>query len=84
MPAITMTSERTGHWTKMRRSLGRFSGSGISRHTRFSADFITIMSGFRFSVHTGFRRRGQIRGAIKIVRLRSTYGKFHCGAAGSN
>src|SRR6266480_3145624 len=28
-----------------------FIGSGISRHRRFSADFITIMSGFRFSVH---------------------------------
>ena len=53
MPAITMTSERTGHWTKMRQPFVPFSGSGISRHTRFSADFITIMSGFRFSLHTG-------------------------------
>ena len=48
-----MTSERTGHSIKMRRSLVRFSGSDLSIHTRSSAGFITIMSGFRFSVRTG-------------------------------
>ena len=31
---ITMTSERTGHWIKMRRSLAPFSGSDLSIHTR--------------------------------------------------
>ena len=48
MRAITMKSERTGRWTKMRRPIALFSGSGTSSHTRFSADFITITSGFRF------------------------------------
>jgi hypothetical protein len=51
--AITMTSGRTGHWIKMRRSLAPFSGSESSIHTRSWADFITTTSGFRFSVHTG-------------------------------
>src|SRR6266705_2544196 len=37
----------------MRRSLGRFSGPETSIHARSLADFITIMCGFRFSVHTG-------------------------------
>src|SRR5664280_1237343 len=32
MLAITMTSGRTGHWTKMRRSLAPFSGSESSIH----------------------------------------------------
>jgi hypothetical protein len=36
----------------MRRSRARFSGSHLSIHTRSLADFITIMCGFRFSVHT--------------------------------
>ena len=31
---VTMTSERTGHWIKMRRSLAPFSGSDLSIHTR--------------------------------------------------
>ena len=48
-----MTSGRTGHWIKMRRSRAPFSGSDLSIHTRSLADFITIMCGFRFSVHTG-------------------------------
>jgi hypothetical protein len=52
MPAITMTSERTGHWTKMRRPFVPFSGSGTSRHKRSSVGFITATFGFRFSVHT--------------------------------
>jgi hypothetical protein len=37
---------------KMHRPLVPFSGSGTSRHARSLADFITTMSGFRFSVHT--------------------------------
>ena len=53
MLLITTRSERTGRWTKMLRSLARFSGSEQLIHTGSSADFITIMSGFRFSVHTG-------------------------------
>ena len=41
MLAITTTSERTGHWIKMRRSLARFSGPESLVHTRSLADFIT-------------------------------------------
>ena len=51
-PSITMTSERTGHWTKMRRPFVLFSGSGQSRHRLSSAGFITATFGLRFSVHT--------------------------------
>jgi transcriptional regulator with XRE-family HTH domain len=50
--AITTTSERTGHWIRMRRSLARFSGPEASNPTPSLADFITITFGFRFSVHT--------------------------------
>ena len=46
------TSERTGHWTKMRRPFALFSGSGQSRHTRSSAGFITATFGLRLSVQT--------------------------------
>jgi hypothetical protein len=53
MLVTTTTSERIGHWTKMRRSLARFSGLESSVHRRYSADFIITTSGFRFSVHTG-------------------------------
>jgi hypothetical protein len=41
----------------MRRSRASFSGSDLSIHTRSLADFITIMCGFRFSVHTHFLHR---------------------------
>jgi hypothetical protein len=54
MPAITTRSEHTGHCIKMRRSLARFSRPEASNQTLFLVDFITIMSGFRFSVHTGW------------------------------
>ena len=50
--AIIMISERTGPWTKMLRSLAQFSGPEASVHTQSLADFITITSGFKFSVHT--------------------------------
>ena len=50
MLAITTTSERTGHWIKMRRSLAPFTAPESLVHTRSLADFITTMSGFRFSV----------------------------------
>src|SRR3974390_1955007 len=52
MPAITMTSERTGHCTKMGRPFVPFNGSATSRHKRSSVGFITATLGFRFSVHT--------------------------------
>jgi hypothetical protein len=50
--AITTTSERIGHWTKMRRSLVRFSGPDASNRSPSSADSITTMRAFEFSVHT--------------------------------
>ena len=52
MLSITTRSEHTGRWTKMLRSLARFSGSEPLIHTRSSAAFITITSGVRFLVHT--------------------------------
>src|SRR6476660_9601159 len=53
----TITSERIDHWTKMRRSLAKFSESEASNHTPSSADFTTTMPELKFSVHTdGFRK----------------------------
>ena len=49
--AALLTSERIGHWTKMRRSLVPFTGPESLVHTRSLADFITTTSGCRFSVH---------------------------------
>ncbi|MGC1916610.1 MAG: hypothetical protein WA710_15660, partial [Pseudolabrys sp.] len=51
--ATTTTSERIDHWTKMRRSLAKFSESEASNHTPSSADFMTITPVFKFSAHTG-------------------------------
>src|ERR1700687_2190374 len=44
--------------TRIRRSLARFSGLESLTHTRYSADFITTMSAFEFSVHTGLHLCG--------------------------
>jgi hypothetical protein len=52
MLAITTTSERTGHWIKMRRPRAPFNEPESYVHTRSWAGFITTMCGFRFSVHT--------------------------------
>ena len=49
---ITTTSERTGHWIKMRRSRAQFREPELLGHTRSLAVFITTTSGFKFSVHT--------------------------------
>jgi hypothetical protein len=40
-PCCTITSERIGHWTKMRRQLVRFNGPDASNRSPFSADSIT-------------------------------------------
>src|SRR5258708_23935129 len=48
----TMTSGRTGHWTKMHQSLVKFSESEASNHTPSLADFTTTTPGLKFSVHT--------------------------------
>src|SRR5665648_51862 len=53
MLVTTTTSEHIGHWIRMRRPLARFSGLESSFRARYSADFIIITSGFRFSIHTG-------------------------------
>jgi hypothetical protein len=57
---ITMTSERIGHRTKMRRHFVPFSGSETLSHTRSSTGFISTMFEFRFSVHTGVHLRSRI------------------------
>jgi hypothetical protein len=67
MLAITTTSERTGHWTKMRRSLARFSGPELLVHTPSLADFITTTSEFRFSVHTGVQNDSAPCRALQIA-----------------
>ena len=54
--AITMRSERLGHWIKMRRSLAQFSGPEASNPIPYLADFITTTCGIRFSVHTSITR----------------------------
>src|SRR5262245_9184748 len=48
----TILRERTGHWTRMRRSLARFSKSDASCRTPWLAGCITNTSGFRFSART--------------------------------
>src|SRR4029434_8586274 len=52
---LQSTSERIGHWIKMRRSIARFSGSDLSIRTRSWADFTITTFAFRFLVHTGNR-----------------------------
>jgi hypothetical protein len=54
MPLTTIPSERIGHCTRMRRFFVRFNRSESFVHTRSSAGFTIITSGFEFSVHTGF------------------------------
>jgi hypothetical protein len=44
----TIWLERTGHWTRMRRSLARFSGSDASYRMSWLAGCITNTPGFRF------------------------------------
>ena len=51
-PRCTTTSERIGHWRKIRLSLVRFSGPDASNRIPSSADSITTMPGFKFSVRT--------------------------------
>jgi hypothetical protein len=57
MLAITTTSEGTGRWIKMRRSLAPFSKPEPLAHAQSLADFITTTSTLRFSVHTGLSVR---------------------------
>src|SRR5215467_2922315 len=52
MPSITTRSGRTGRWTKMHPPIAPLSGSETLRHMLSWAACITIMYGFRFSVHT--------------------------------
>jgi transposase InsO family protein len=47
------TARITGHWTRMRRSHARFSGSDASCRMSWLAGCITNMPGFRFSARTG-------------------------------
>jgi hypothetical protein len=52
MPITTIPSERIGRCTRMRRFFVRFNRSESFAHTRSSAGFTIITSGFEFSVHT--------------------------------
>src|SRR5713226_10011073 len=52
MLLTTTPSERIGRCTRMRRFLVRSNGPESFVHTRYSADFTIITSGFEFSVHT--------------------------------
>ena len=52
MPLTTTPSERIGRCTRMRRFFVRSSRSESFVHTRSSAGFTIITSGFEFSVHT--------------------------------
>jgi putative SOS response-associated peptidase YedK len=47
-----MASERVDHWTRMRRSLAKFSEAEASNHTPSLADFTIITPVSKFSVHT--------------------------------
>jgi hypothetical protein len=50
--ATTTTSERIGHWTKIRLSLVRFSGPDASKSYPVLGGFHHTMPEFEFSVHT--------------------------------
>jgi hypothetical protein len=52
MRIITTASERIDPWTRMRRSSARFSQPVSSVHAPSWADFTTITSVLKFSVHT--------------------------------
>jgi hypothetical protein len=52
--AITNDIRSTGHWTKMHRSLVKFSESEASNHTPSAADFTTTTPELKCSVHTGW------------------------------
>jgi transposase InsO family protein len=52
MLAITTTFEHIDHWTKMHRSLVKFSESEASKHTPSWAGFTTTTPAHKFSVHT--------------------------------
>src|SRR5712664_4106202 len=74
MLAITTTLEHTGHWTKMRQSLARFSGPESSPQTRSLADFIATTSGFRFSVHTTpLNGPESLIGPARVTEARSSH-----------
>src|ERR1700737_2347696 len=51
----TIASERIDHWTRMSRSLAKFSESEASNHTPYLADFTTTTPAHKFSVHTAAR-----------------------------
>src|SRR3981081_84096 len=60
----TMTSGRTGHWTKMHQSLVKFSESEASNHAPSLADFTTTTPELKFSVLTA-RFHGSSRREIQ-------------------
>ena len=63
-PALT---EAGAYILKMPQRFARFSGSGSSHHPRSLVGFITITSGFRFSIHTACKY--PIRLQIAVSKL---------------
>jgi transposase InsO family protein len=91
-PTITIASERIDHWTRMLRSLAKFSESEASNHAPSLADFITTMVGFNvFGTHrchlmtvSGFTSARALRtvGASRYSPQRSG-GLWHRGSVSS-
>ena len=65
----TMTSGRTGHWTKMHQSLVKFSESEASNHTPSLADFTTTTPELKFSVHTALLTERRLLKNCGLSRL---------------
>jgi hypothetical protein len=74
--AITMTSGRTGHWTKMHQSLVKFSESEASNHTPSLADFTTTTPELKFSVHTRRSTRRSLRAQLRVGHLHRRHRHF--------
>ena len=64
----------------MRRSIAPFSESDLSIHTRSLADFITIMSEFRFSVHTPDKSRQVALAGLAIFQFVFAAAAFRIGS----
>jgi hypothetical protein len=75
-PRTIMSPERTDRWAKMRRSRAQCSGSEAFVPMRSSADYITITSESRFSVHTA-NPRFSILATSMISSFRRFSGASH-------
>src|SRR5271169_2458821 len=74
MLAIIMTSEHIGRWVRMRRLFVRFSGQGVSSHTRSLADFITTTCASKvFGTHNHF----VVLGEAHLRRILQAYAPYY-------